>query len=119
MYVSYGCGPAVYAVFSCPLNDNSKLLVKATVTNMTTGQVVAYILKPQKGQIRIGHGMCSGAFVFKNNENYQVEFDIVNQNGEFLNWSNKPIKFKRLTYKNAINYDEKDWPYKKSATQKE
>lgn len=100
-FVLYGCGPAVYVVFNCPISDQSEYLVKATVKNLKSGAANTFYVSPVKNQLRIGHGMCSGAFTFEQDASYAVSFTIMDASGNTVEWTKKPVPFAVPTLKNS------------------
>jgi hypothetical protein len=95
--VRMGCGPSIHVVFDCTILDSSACLVKATVRNEKSGKEASYYLKPNKGTISIGHGMCSGAFSFDECKNYEVEFSLMDVSGNVTSWTGNRIKFTKPT----------------------
>lgn len=98
----YGCGPSIHVVFNCLVNDSSEFLIKATVKNIKTGIETSYYIEPYKKQIEVGHGMCSGAFVYDGNDNYEIEFSIMDASGNVTAWNGERIKFTKPTALNAV-----------------
>jgi hypothetical protein len=92
-YVSYGCGPAVYAIFDNPAKDNSPILAKTTVKSLKSGKETTYYIEPDGNTLKVGHGMCSGAFTFDAGEAYEIEFSFMDASGNTLNWIGERIKF--------------------------
>lgn len=91
--VEYGCGPAKWVNFSFRCQDNSPILVKATLKNLKTLKVSTYYLEPKENIIKVGHGMCSGAFHFDDSSDYEVSFTLMDQSGNFSLITSKPFKF--------------------------
>jgi hypothetical protein len=91
--VHYGCGPSIHVVFSNPAKDDSEIMVKTTVKNMKTGKETSYYIVPDSDKIYVGHGMCSGAFVFDEGNNYELEFTFMDASGNFTSWTGDRIKF--------------------------
>jgi hypothetical protein len=79
--VLYGCGPARWVYFALAGQDKSELFVKAVVQNKTSGLTTSYILSIENGVVKIGHGMCSGAFSFMIADKYEVSFQLFDQSG--------------------------------------
>lgn len=96
-YQMYGCGPAVNAFFSYSAIDNSEILIKTVVKNLSTGLETTYYLKPDSNTIAVGHSMCSGAFTFDNSDVFEVEFSLFDESGNITTWTGDKIKFKRPT----------------------
>ena len=96
-YQMYGCGPAINAFFSYSATDNSEILIKTVVKNLSTGIETTYYLKPDSNSVAVGHGMCSGAFTFDNSDDFEVEFSLFDASGNITTWTGDRIKFKRPT----------------------
>ena len=94
--VEYGCGPARWVYINIVGQDNSELFTIARVTNKTTGLTTNYILNIENGLVKIGHGMCSGAFHFDNGDNYEVTFQLFDQSGNKSSLT-KPISVTKPT----------------------
>ncbi|SMB98345.1 hypothetical protein SAMN00120144_1060 [Hymenobacter roseosalivarius DSM 11622] len=89
-----GCGPAVNVDFYGVVQDQSAYIVKASVRNLATGEIVSYYLRPViKDFISIGHGMCSGAFALEKGKNFSVVFTLMDASGNTANWTGKAISF--------------------------
>lgn len=94
--VYYGCGPASWVYFKLAGQDKSELFVRASVRNKTTGHTTTYILNIENGQVKVGHGMCSGAFQFDNGDNFEVTFQLFDQSGNISSLT-KSISFTKPT----------------------
>lgn len=94
-YQMYGCGPAVNAFFSYSATDNSEILIKTVVKNLSNGVETTYYLEPDSNSIAVGHGMCSGAFTFDNSDDFEVEFSLMDASGNITKWTGDRHKFKR------------------------
>ncbi len=87
-YIEYGCGPAIFAHFQVRIDDASETLVKTEVVNLQNKEKTIYYLSSRDGKIDIGHGMCSGAFSFREKGKYKVRFDLMDASGNsFGRWS--------------------------------
>lgn len=95
--VHYGCGPSIHVVFSNPAKDDSEVIVKTTVKNLKTGKETTYYIEPDGGKIKVGHGMCSGAFDFDNSDNYEIEFSFMDSSGNLTAWTGERINFTKPT----------------------
>jgi hypothetical protein len=95
--VYYGCGPSVHVVFSNPAIDSSDVIVKTTVKNSKTGEETTFYIEPEGNNINVGHGMCSGAFVFDDSMHYEVEFSFMDASGNLTSWTGDRIKFTKPT----------------------
>lgn len=93
-HISYGCGPEVTVNFDCPVSENESVLVKATVTDKRTGTSATYFLEPTNKQIKIGHGMCSGAFRLIPAGEYEVTFSFMDVSGNVMMSNAVPIQVK-------------------------
>ncbi|SHG33271.1 hypothetical protein SAMN05443549_103289 [Flavobacterium fluvii] len=94
-----GCGPIIFANFSFSASDKSEFLIKTTVKNISTGKETSYYLKAEENLIAVGHGMCSGAFNFKDGENFEVEFSLFDASGNLSKSKGEKIKFKQPALK--------------------
>ncbi|MBI3135157.1 MAG: hypothetical protein HYZ14_10835 [Bacteroidetes bacterium] len=103
--VHYGCGPAVYVHFSFAAYDESPLLLRTTVTNPEKGTSTVYYLDASDlTTVAVGHGMCSGAFVVDDANDYTVTFDLVDGSGNVKIWDYDPIKFTKPTDLNSSSH---------------
>jgi hypothetical protein len=99
--VSFGCGPSTHVVFSSPVKDSSDIIVKTTLKDLKTGKETTYYIQPDGDKIKVGHGMCSGAFDFeKNSNNFEVEFSFLDASGNLTPWIGERIKFSKPTKEN-------------------
>jgi hypothetical protein len=96
-YTAYGCGPEMKVVFEFKIIEENEFLVKATMKDQTTGKEVKYYLKPQNDKLEIGHGMCSGAFLYGESYNYEIEFSLIDFSGNVTPWIGDRIIFTRPT----------------------
>ncbi len=90
MYL-YGCGPAIYADFKIKAKDESDLLIKTELVDLESGKSNIYLLSFSKTDtLSVGHGMCLGAFDFKENGKYKIRFSLMdvcgNKNDEWTTW---------------------------------
>jgi hypothetical protein len=92
-YTMFGCGPAVYVNFDVSVRSEGQYLVKTIVADKASGKETAYYLPVENGKIRIGHGMCSGAFNFAANSTYSVYFQVMNEKGDVSLISGRPMSF--------------------------
>lgn len=83
-YERFGCGPAIYATFGLEIEDKSETLVKTEVMDLETNKTTIYYLQSKEGKLDVGHGMCSGAFGYKNNGKYKVRFNLLDASGNSL-----------------------------------
>jgi hypothetical protein len=82
--VWYGCGPDVYAVFDLGISDSSNALIRTELYDIKTKEANTYYLTLEEdGLLRVGHGMCSGAFDFNEKGQYKIRFSITDVSGDF------------------------------------
>lgn len=75
--VWFGCGPAVYAYFKCDVLEYSHVFVRTELADLTSESKTVYILNPTPdGELKVGHGMCSGAFSFYPEHKYKIRFKL-------------------------------------------
>lgn len=89
--IHYGCGPAIYADFKIQTKDESDILVKTELVDMESGESTTYFLSfDDTDTLSVGHGMCSGAFDYKENRKYKVRFSLMdicgNENQKWTAW---------------------------------
>ncbi len=92
-YAQYGCGPAIYVEFSNPAKDDSELWVKTTVRSLKSGKEATFYLVPDGEKIYVGRSMCSGAFAFRDDGSYEVEFSFVDSCGNLTAWAGERMVF--------------------------
>ena len=97
IYTMFGCGPEIFSNFNFSASDNSSILVRTTVKNISTGKETTYYLDTKDNTIAIGHGMCAGAFDFDDGEKYEVEFSLFDSSGNITPWTGARIKFNKPT----------------------
>lgn len=102
--VYYGCGPATFVHFSFKIEDKSEYLIKTIVTNKKTNKTTSYYLEPSDTILKVGHGMCSGAFIFKDGDNYEVSFEIMDASGNLTTWSGKSLFFTKPNEENSNEF---------------
>ncbi len=98
--IKYGCGPAIFSDFKIITEDQSEIIIKTELVNLYNGESTTYFLTINDSNIvRVGHGMCSGAFTFERNIKYKVRFSLIdicgNENEQWTSWINfdSPNKF--------------------------
>ena len=107
-YVLFGCGPAMSVNFEFPIKDSSEVIIKTTVKNIKSGTETTYYIASDNNQIEVRHDMCSGAFTYDANYEYEVEFSFMDASGNLTEWTDKRIKFTKPTDE---HWD--DWKKKK------
>jgi len=101
--VHYGCGPAIGVHYNFAVYDESPVLLKTTVTDLKSKVKTTYYLDATElSSIALGHGMCSGAFIFeKDSKEFTVTFDLVDGSGNLNLWTYDAISFTKPTELNS------------------
>lgn len=93
-YVLFGCGPGKNVHFNFAVYDESPVLLKATVTHSKTSKKTSYYINVSNlTKVAVGHDMCSGGFTYKDAEEYEISFDILDFSGNSTPWTYDNIKF--------------------------
>ncbi len=89
-YIRYGCGPAIHTIFKILVKDKSDILVKTQLVDLTNGQETTYFLTlDDSGLLNVGHGMCSGAFNYRDKGKCKIRFCLFDSSGNSYNiWTN-------------------------------
>ncbi len=82
--IHYGCGPVANAIFVIKNNPKSEIWYKTEVVDLSSDVKKTFYIKAQNAKLNVGHGMCSGAFRFKNKGKYKVRFTPMNTEGKSL-----------------------------------
>ena len=82
--IRYGCGPSANAIFDIENKSESEIWYKTEVVDISTNNKKVFYIKEWNGKLNVGHGMCSGAFVYKNKGKYKVRFTPMNTDGKSL-----------------------------------
>ena len=82
--VHYGCGPSANAIFNVKNKSESEIWFKTEVVDLGTNDKKIYYIKEWNGKLNVGHGMCSGAFIYNNKGKYKVRFTPMNTDGKSL-----------------------------------
>lgn len=88
----YGCGPEELVSFNIKASKEIDLFVRTTVKNKTTGKTTTFILEIENETVKVGHGMCSGAFYFANGKSFKASFQLLDLTGK-MSIKSKPISF--------------------------
>ncbi|WP_262147890.1 hypothetical protein [Chryseobacterium foetidum] len=96
-FTAFGCGPEMHVNFCGILKDNSPTLIYAKVFNRKNKTHSDYFLTGEGQNISIGHGMCSGAFAFDEDTEYEVQFGLMDASGNENMELTKPVTFTRPT----------------------
>ncbi|MBC7448227.1 MAG: hypothetical protein H7330_09235 [Hymenobacteraceae bacterium] len=91
--IEYGCGPERYVTFNYALAISGEYLLKTTIQGAGDNFKTTYYLEAERGQVSVGHGMCSGAFLLADNSHYEVTFDVFDAQGNVFAWQGPPIAF--------------------------
>lgn len=90
-YTTPGCGPEVFDTYEIISNDNNYNLVEINVKRGDSELISYSCINDSK--VNVGKGMCSGAYIFKESESYDVSFTLINCYGE----RSETIHFKNMT----------------------
>ena len=82
--IHYGCGPSANAIFDVKNKAESEIWYKTEVLDLSTNNKKVFYIKEWNGKLNVGHGMCAGAFTYKNKGKYKVRFTPMNIDGESL-----------------------------------
>lgn len=82
--VHFGCGPSSNAIFKVSNKNNIEIWYKTEVIELATNKKTTFYLTEGEKSLNVGHGMCSGAFSFKNKGKYKVRFTPMNSDGQSL-----------------------------------
>jgi len=91
-YELLGCGPLHYLHFGIGMQDHSMLLVKAMVTEIGSGIRTTYYELSEGRKVVLGYGMCSGAFLFRNDITYEVHFSFMDMSGNEADVNPEPLR---------------------------
>ncbi len=80
----FGCGPEANAVFGVKNKPNAEIWYKTEVIEIEINKKNIYYLWEWDGKLWVGHGMCSGAFIFQDKGRYKVRFTPMNTDGKSL-----------------------------------
>lgn len=89
----YGCGPSANAIFKVKNNTKNETWYHTEVVHLETNQKTTYIIKEWNNHLNVGHGMCSGAFIFNQKGKYKVRFTPMTTDGK-MNQKTKWFTFK-------------------------
>ena len=78
----YGCGPSVFVEFKLSVDEESLVLIKTELVEISSGKSTIYYLPlSESSKLNVGHGMCSGAFKYKREKSYKIRFSPIDING--------------------------------------
>lgn len=89
----FGCGDDFHAVFDYQINDISKCFVYTKLNQLNENHTQEYYIFARDETILVGHSMCSGGFILKENENYAVQFGLIDASGNVSEKLTNPILF--------------------------
>ncbi|MBK9981060.1 MAG: hypothetical protein IPP15_01315 [Saprospiraceae bacterium] len=93
-YVQYGCGPETYVYFNFQAVDQSEILIRTSVTSLSSNKTIVCYLRPDKNEVlKVGRGMCGGAFSFEDGEKFEVTFNIMDASGNISLLNGNKIEF--------------------------
>ena len=76
--IHYGYKPSANAKFNIKNNSNSEIGYKTEDIDIETNNNSEFYIKESNGKLKVGHEMCSGAFIFKAKGKYKVRFTPMN-----------------------------------------
>ncbi len=97
----FGCGPSIHVEFGFDVSDDSNVLVRTTVKSRDTGITTTYLLVYSGEGVSIGHGMCSGAFQLNDGNEYEVQFELLDNSGNAAGGKTEWISFSKPTDENS------------------
>ncbi|MNU69027.1 hypothetical protein D3C71_584040 [compost metagenome] len=97
----FGCGPSIHVEFGFNVSDDSPVFVRTTVKSKENGTTTTYLLVHSGQGVSIGHGMCSGAFGFGHEDEYEVQFELLDNSGNAANSKSEWISFTKPTDENS------------------
>jgi hypothetical protein len=74
--IHYGCGPSANAIFEILNKSENEIWYRTEIVDMTTGSKIIYIIREWNNSLSVGHGMCSGAFLFKEKESIKSDLHL-------------------------------------------
>ncbi|WP_299227718.1 hypothetical protein [uncultured Psychroserpens sp.] len=86
--VHYGCGTSANAIFNIKNKLDSEIWFKTEVVDLSTNSKNVFYITEWDDKLNVGHGMCSGAFTYKNKGKYKVRFTPMNIDGKSLKTTN-------------------------------
>ncbi len=96
-YTMFGCGPSLGVSFAMACPSDQQFRVRAEVRPVGKSKWTAYYLPVENGAVKIGHGMCSGAFLLEDAAEFEVQFTLVDMAGNQSKVWETPIRFKAPT----------------------
>lgn len=82
--IHFGCGPSANAIFNVKNKSKSEVWYKTELVDLNTNNKKVYYIKERNGKLNVGHGMCSGAFIYNGKGKYNVRFTPMNTDGKSL-----------------------------------
>lgn len=107
--INYGCGPAKFVDFCVCFNDYSPVVIFTKLTEQKTGKTAEYFVTPDSTSLRLGHGMCSGAFEFEDGKNYSVSFSLMDSSGNRNDSLTNEITFVSPTDNDREKFNEREF----------
>jgi len=90
--ILYGCGPSVQTTYMLPTANKNHNFVLTEIMEENTGKTFKYYLSLKENLLIVGHGMCSGAYKFKQDKSYKIRFGTTNKKDgiDWIAWKNCP-----------------------------
>ncbi len=83
-YQEYDCGDASWAIFNLKNTRKEEIWCKTELIDKETNVKTVFYIGAENDKIRVGKGMCSGAFNFVPKRKYKVCFTPMNTDGKVL-----------------------------------
>lgn len=89
-----GCGPSVFSFFSAEVADENEVVIEVRLRSSGSPETEkTYYLRPEKGKVSVGHGMCSGAFRLDSEKEYRIELAAMDAAGNKTAAPGEPVVF--------------------------
>lgn len=98
----FGCGPAISVTFCASTIDNSPVLVLARIRNMKNDSIAEYYIQADSCTFSVGHGMCSGPFVFEDSSEYEGTFHLMDASGNISNGPGVTVQFMSPSHRQGV-----------------
>ncbi len=104
--VFYTCQNVECIVFHYEIQDSTEIRVKVYLHNLTSDSHFTYVVFSKNGEIAIGHNECYGAFEFGVEDEFEIEFEILNYQGKAVSTKSEKINFNAREVNEAFDrYD--------------
>lgn len=80
----FGCGPATNATFAINNSAEDEIWFKTEMVELVSNTNTVFYLNAKSSTLDVGHGMCAGAFRYKETGSYKVRFTPINLDNKAL-----------------------------------